>query len=400
MIALLPAAGACEKMSTRWYRSEVIDTGNSNNPSEEDDPGDKAVYDTTLYVAAVIVPSYYDWRRDTAYGATPCNLVLYKNGIPVVDIVTGSSRQVGNSPDTHHIIGGHIYTEYCTVDETVIRRDGELLFSYKGREILRGLMDVYGDVYTLGKSRSDDSFTFRCNGELVLRQNGTIFGSFSDSAYGRTGALYEDSGQICFCYKGSSSAFAVRNGTPEAVSSGRSLSRVCDMRCFGGNVWTVSKYGTMVSVSSPTRNYALPSSASWLNVRLFPHDGTLWFLGDTESGNTIAGSLGSLSDTAPVLYTFVGNNNYLYHDGDAVISVGLDDMDIMVQDASGHLLLSVGDCFFFGRDCAVNAGGTLCVALSPHDTGQPPFVWMDGRRECYDIYGYISGVDLEITRSR
>ena len=56
---------------------------------------------------------------------------------------------------------GHLYTDNLDGTETVIRRDGEELFRYPGRESLRGFLLVGGKVHTLGQNLDGDGFAYR-----------------------------------------------------------------------------------------------------------------------------------------------------------------------------------------------------------------------------------------------
>ena len=57
------------------------------------------------------------------------------------------------------------------------------------------------ELHTLGVQKQGGALVYRVNGETELKVPGGIAcGGFGTSGYGPTGALYEDSGQVCFAY--------------------------------------------------------------------------------------------------------------------------------------------------------------------------------------------------------
>ena len=160
-----------------------------------------AKLDTAVFMTAVSFPDDYDWRRDTSLGNVRGSIELYRNGEKMVSVPAGPGSRVSLDPDLHHLVEGHLYTESCTDNETFIGKDGEVLFSYPGRELLCGLLVENGDVYTLGQNRSGAGFSLRCNGkEILSRKDGFIAVHMSDNPDYPTGALYRDSGHLYFSY--------------------------------------------------------------------------------------------------------------------------------------------------------------------------------------------------------
>ena len=157
--------------------------------------------DTVLYMTAVEFPEGYDWRRDTSSGEVQGRLVLFRDSLRILDFPAGPGYSASLDPDLHHFAGGHIYTESCTADETVIGRDGEVLFSYPGRELLCGLLVEGDDIYTPGRSRSGEGFSLRRNGEEIFsRSDGGIAALYSANPSYPSGALYRDRGHLYFSY--------------------------------------------------------------------------------------------------------------------------------------------------------------------------------------------------------
>lgn len=201
MLAAL--ATGCAKEGSGRSRLEAFPDRYAGSSRRDGGGGEPAPVpmDTAVFVAAVDFPEGYDWRRDTSYGSVTGRLVLYRDGGQVLSVPAGPGCRASLDHDLHHLVEGHLYTEYCTASETVIGRDGEDLFSYPGRELLCGLLVEGSDVYTLGQSRSGRGFSLRLNGEeLFSRSEGTISSHLQDDSHYPSGALYRDSGHLYFSY--------------------------------------------------------------------------------------------------------------------------------------------------------------------------------------------------------
>ena len=138
--------------------------GGSGSGAEED-------RSEVWYTVGVDYPEGYDWRSDEEKESVRCSLVVFADGIPMMKVPVGQEYEISSDPDMHRMLGGNLYTDYSTAEETVIKRNGTLLFRYTGCEMIVG-MAVEGDyVYTLGLSRSGAGFSFRRNGEILLERN-------------------------------------------------------------------------------------------------------------------------------------------------------------------------------------------------------------------------------------
>jgi hypothetical protein len=105
-------------------------------------------------------------------------------------VPVGAEYETSGAPDMHRIIDGHLYTDYSTEMETIIKRDGKTLFGYDGRECLHGMEVVDANVYTLGQNRDGDGFSFRKNGEILISRNAGYV----------TGGLQRSSDTLCFSF--------------------------------------------------------------------------------------------------------------------------------------------------------------------------------------------------------
>ena len=147
---------------------------------------------TVYYTVGVDYQDGYDWRADEEKGSVRCSLVVYADGIPLMKVPVGDEYEISADPDMHRIIGGSLYTDYSTQDETVIKKNGETLFTYSGREMIIGMAVLDGYVYTLGQSRHGKGFSFRRDGEILFESSsGHLFPHLQKCEDGFCFAFYE-----------------------------------------------------------------------------------------------------------------------------------------------------------------------------------------------------------------
>ena len=75
------------------------------------------------YAVGVDYPQEYDWRADMEKGSVRCSLVVFADGVPMMKVPVGDEYEVSSDPDMHRVLGGNLYTDYSTSDETVIKRN-------------------------------------------------------------------------------------------------------------------------------------------------------------------------------------------------------------------------------------------------------------------------------------
>jgi len=203
-LLLIIAECACSKGDYNLMPSDLRGGGFDRTPrsqKEEKQQEAKALMDTIIYISAISVPPGYDWRKDSACGLVNGEIILYKNYETCLRIPGGSHSQISLEPDMHHLIGGHIYSEYSDNTHTYVFKDGKELFRYQGREFLRALLPQGDSLYTLGQSRVSQGFSLRLNGEpLFLSTEGRISGGFGDSSFDGKGALFKTGEHLYFSY--------------------------------------------------------------------------------------------------------------------------------------------------------------------------------------------------------
>ena len=103
------------------------------------------------YVAGVEYPEGYDWMRDPQHGTVECSMFLMRGTFRCLELSVGYDFEISSYGDMARCVGDHIFTDYSTMAETVIRKDGTEILRYPGREMIKGLTeDEEGNVYTNG----------------------------------------------------------------------------------------------------------------------------------------------------------------------------------------------------------------------------------------------------------
>lgn len=390
---------SCEKFSLNYiYRNDVLWGRNHGRDSLSGRDGTSKA-DTAVFVSAVIVPADYDWRRDTAYGAVSCEVQVLKNGVRQFSARAGMDESISISPLSHHLFGGHLYTERTTDSGTIICRDGEPCISYPEREILKGFLIEKGIVHTLGKDLDGDGFNYRRNGEIVLSQeSGTIFGDFVNPAYGRTGALYLNDGAVCFCFRNSNYCYVVRDGEKQSIRSNVRAGRVRDMRQIGSSCYYVADYTTSMLVFSPSRTYTLPTETSWQSAWIFEKDGEPWIVADAAS-KSICWPIEKIEDPSSGML-FPGAGIFIYPGISGIYSISCDDGILSLRDHNGSLLFIRDSSFFFGPGCAQCSGDEMFILINPRERDAQPAIWQDGKEIPLDLNGFLTGVEVEISPPR
>lgn len=352
----------------------------SGGESNTESPGSGAVTpapkpDTSYFVSAVRYPDGYDWQKDPAYGGNPSDVLFYKNDELLLTIPAGNGRNASPAADTHHIIDGHLYTEYSSSSETIIRRDGAELLKFSGREFLKGMLFVGDDIYTLSQYRSGNGFTFRVNGDIILEKKyGSVYGGLGEPSYGKNGALYEQDGHICFAYMvrtGSSSrSYMVVDGNESAVSRLGS-GEMMDVRLIGGEA---------VSISQKQFGY------SWKNARIWEEGDSYAVTGDYSSDDGKSYLAGIYHASDKKIEHFGGEGSMIWF-REGAAPVVYDSMEIEENDFLYHS---------FHLDIM---GNEFVEALNPIDGKRPPFIAKGGDTilEYEGLNGYLTGVEVIIT---
>ncbi len=352
---------------------------------------ERVIVDTALLFSAVRFEESYNYHRDSAYGAGRYEILLYRDFEQALSIPS-SAECASPDPDTHHILGGHLYTEAVTRERTFIGRDGQTLFSFEGREILRGLLTDGDDVYTLSESRSGDGFSFRKNGEILFsRESGYVFGDMAEPSYGPSGALYRDMGKICFCYaarlSGKEQYYTVMDGVA-GVTRFEERCSVQDVKISGGHP---------VSAEASYLWFDVENGRVWRDA-----DGQVPVSGHMSYGGGTPIATVANEDDPDSLSEICEGYAEIYHGAKrnfAVLESPPGSTMVYCSD-SADALFSFTDRILLSPACAfLDEGGYFCAALSSRTDDNHSILYGDRLKEIA-LHGFISCIRAEFSISR
>ena len=383
--------------------------GSGRHPAGADSLAEIMIPQEGLFLTAVSYPEGYDWRRDTAYRTQTGKILLLRvhdlrelsagSGILAVDTLlaleAGGGKAVSLDADRHQFIGGHLYTECLTESRTVYRRDGRTVLLAPEAEYLRGILPLGDHVYTLSQRMKEGGFVLRRNWKQVfLSEDGILRGSLTDPGCGRTGALFEDSGQACFFYEGEDGALRlVRDGQEQSVTLPANLKQLYDIRCFEGMICLACQIRQRLPVLYfGSRKYDLSSTFPFSSEKL---DFRLLRLGDEIR---LSGTLRGTSN--PQLYTglwsetrllrllygrceWLEEDVYLRREGLQLTAAGFQGTEYALDPEAGSLMMP---------GCAWSGKEVLYLALSR--SGNCPALWVNGRSYSIPLNGFLTSVIL------
>ena len=326
--------------------------------------------DTLMYLSAVRFPVDYDWKKDSAYGAVTAELVLMCNYHDVLSIPVGP--HVSAAADRHHIVDGHLVTEFQASSRTYIGIDGKELISMEGRHVLMGVLEHEGTLYTLTRPVTGEGFCLMANGSTVLSKGeGKLYGSMAEPSYSPNGALYLDAGKVCFCFASNGRAFMAADGVESQI--GDLAASIHDARMIDGT-------------AVPARSGS--NGLSWQDSRIWP----------LESGYAIAGIvLGK-----PMVYRTNGSSRRLF--GSIESTIYVNDVQefalshsrdgIIKVAAAGKEQAQDGNWYFFSPKCACLGPKGPALALTPRGSTGKPVVVYAGDSRAVSLNGFLTGIQI------
>lgn len=361
----------------------------------------------TLYVTGVEYPAGYDWVKDQEYGTVECRLFLEKAGERIVEVPVGYSYETASDPDMHRCVDGHLYTDYSTDTETVIKRDGVTLFRYQGREVITCFhVSDSSDVYTVGRPRSGGpGFTFRMNGqELIAVEEGK-------AVY----CIQEKDGRVYLAYRQESRSggaadtrpgYYLYDGTrPVLISELSDDEEILSVFVTDTDVIYVAGYKKWDMMQSgylyrDGKKYPLSGEYGTLAACRILHDGEGIYLAgicnDSMSGKyryAVWDGYGSpvytLTPGMIPYYSFAeGGDVYDFIQSEGVFN----DISCM---KNGNAFYSYGqDLSSYGNAPAAVCRDSLYFAFSDRGAGRKPCIAADDRVRDYSFNGFFTGVSV------
>ena len=350
---------------------------------------------TVCYVTLMSYPDGYDWRADRQKGSVKCSLVVLANGLPMMKVPVGDEYEISSDPDMHRVIDGHLYTDYSTDSETVIKKDGRLLFRYLGKEHIFGMLVDSSGVYTLGHSRDGAGFTYRRNGEILL-----------ECAEGRSfGRLYRDGDDICFAFSEqvASSAeeieryYHVRNGEVSQVALREDVKKVWCVTSDDGVIYYVADIigvdDPVVFAGSSMTVLDMPESASMAGCRILADSGVVCVEGvSVAQGRPLSAFVWTAAMEYYAFKTGLTMSSINCSGGSVFCVLNSPSSSICGQVyLNGTIVSTPFNYISMSSRTAVMADGILHVGLSSK-SGAKPQIWKDGKLEKLDYNGYICSV--------
>lgn len=401
---IILSATAGISLSCGTVELERPDTGGMGHHANDSVPLPTPGGTGSLYVTGVEYPDGYDWKTDTEYGNVACTVFLMKDGERIVELDVDGNEMVASDADMHRCYGGHLYTDYSTETETVIKSDGTELFRYPDREMIVGLEVVGDDVYTLGVPRIGDGWTLRKNGKMVLvKTSGYVLSP-----------LAQDDGVLWFAYVEQISAgdgvleryYLVRGDKAEPVGARPDMKKIEDILLYDGVVYYAALLeGLDTHTIFKDEESALldaGSAAYTSGCRIHYDGGDVIYVSGIKHYDT-SGDMWTLWKDYALMKNYQSSVTLhsCYADGDALSYVLTDRSDgtprLRIFDKTAYVDLDsegLDACTFLGNACGCAHSGHLYVALHPAKAGDPPVIVKDGVPEKYDFNGYFTSVSV------
>lgn len=407
--AMLFVAIACTpeyfSLNPTVSRNSVLGGGSGHSGSGSGDSTKilpPSVRDTSVLVSAVEFPEDYDWQRDTAFGQVSGKILLLRNGERILEIPTGAAGRATTDPDMHHLVDGHLYTEYTDGTHTFLSRDGESLYTFDGREHLRGLLPLDGKLYTLSQRKDGKGFVFRCDGQTLLdKDSGMILKSFRDYPDRKSGALYENDGRVCFHYSKGQDREKLWYSVQDMVESQIYVydGELLDARYFGDDLCVVSALsGRGVQMTVGRRQDVVQKAANpkLSGVSLVKSGQDILAIGRIKyiqprktSLQTCIWSSSGVQAYVDGTYQFVmdaHNDIHMYGpDGEG----GTEVLDSRCEKVS-----AIGGMIPYSRRIAAMLGSQTYLALTPSDSSGRMILWSKGKEKELIINGFLTDMDV------
>lgn len=356
--------------------------------------GGPVLSQSITYVTAFDYPEGYDWRSDSEKGCVRCSLTVFASGRAILKIPVGDIYNVSSDPDMHRMIDGHLYTDYATDSETVIKKDGKPFITFKGRESIAA-MHVRGDsLHTLGQKRDGRGFSYRVDGEVILERN--IGYAFPNLMVDDSGISFAFAEPITSSADGIERYYIYHNATVSQVALREDVKKVWDVTVHCGEVFYLA---SLIGIEEPVVVTDKSLEALTLPFETSLVAGQFFSAGDELCVEMILSSGAALSSAL-----WRQNRLYWYSNQGMTVSsiwAGKEGIACVLNPTSqdkGSAVFRMGEYELLpegytaiGSSPIVVSNGILTVGLSSL-SGSKPILWMDGEIDELDVNGYICTV--------
>ena len=359
--------------------------GSGTGPAAPETP---AARDTTIYFSLVEYSGGYSWRTDFEVPETPPTVTLYKNFEPVLTLEACDKSEISADFDSHIIRGGHLYTKFAGHGRTVVKRDGNTLFSYEGEESIEDFLFRGDTLYTLGRKIGSEGFSLRRDGEPVFTsEEGSFYGS-----------LHCDDGHICFPFHRTvgtdSFDFIVRDDACVQVAPLGGTTTL-DIRMFEGTIHKLylTGSGEVWLQTGDTARKVCDASDGWGT----PTDASLCVLPDGIGVlyEQMSGTQGSatLWREGSIIHRDVTDSAYLYPDGPGMVCYN-GSCVLVCWSAEGGANIKSGTWYFFSRNCAALCEGVYYMALTPRADFSRPSICVGNAETEIESDGVLTSIEV------
>jgi len=340
------------------------------------------VQEKALFMSGLEYPEGYDWKRDTAYGTVRCTLFLMKNGERILERPVGYAHSTASDSDMHRIVVGQLFEDFPSGNETVICRNGELLWKWSGNMMVNDMIACGRDIYTLTSPRKGKGYVLHRNEETIVESKD---GSPASGLAADNGQVFfsiiDDTGKWKLVFKGK--AFSIDTGIWKVCQvslAGGTIRAICESNGniayhFGGRTMDINSLfcrfsnldladinGDFYAVSGPADN-SLTGEKGYCVLK---QDGEEWY----DEENFVYCSSCRDAENLWILGFLPNNQKYvLLHEGE------------ITELPNGYVPAP-------GKTLAMTDQG-LSVSLTRDGKAA---VWIDGSLTDYSFNGYIDNI--------
>ncbi len=314
-------------------------------------------------------------------------LVLYKDGVQQFCVDCSEDTHISSDADSHFLIDGALYTTYSSYQKTYIKKNGEELIEYEGKEHIKEMLLDNETIWTLCIPYNSSGFNIRKNDELAFSVNDAIPISF-----------YMDQKDLLCTYTtelaGNKIWHVVKNTNSSQIENPHK-NNLIDIKTKGDEIWYLTKDGQHISSSHNDiiYNYELPYGFSFISGELLP-------LKENEYCAIIhlkANFSSMLADLICIedkqMLSGAGEACYYYTSNrpERRICLSRNCEKLYISDFEGNETV-FENVVFPTRHCACQDDGKIYVCISQKDNTKNPFIWSEGKKTDIKIKGTLTGI--------